>query len=53
VVINDGVQAGDHVVLAPQNYETYVNFEAPGAKTVPAPSAKVVADAGVSSTAAP
>ena len=32
VVINDGVQPGDHVVLAPQNYESNVDFEAASAR---------------------
>lgn len=43
VVINDGVQPGDQVVLAPQNYESYVNFESSGAKSVPATPSKAVA----------
>jgi multidrug efflux pump subunit AcrA (membrane-fusion protein) len=52
VVINDGVQPGDQVVLAPQNYETYVSFEATDAKTAPAATAKIVAAAGPASAGA-
>jgi HlyD family secretion protein len=53
VVINDGVQPGDQVVLAPQNYEAYVSFEADSAKNVTAKAAKVAANASPSPAAAP
>jgi RND family efflux transporter MFP subunit len=53
VVINDGLQAGDRVVLAPQNYEAHLTFEPAPPKVVPAPVEKVVANAGASSTTAP
>lgn len=46
VVINEGVQAGDRVVLAPQNYEEQIDFEGankPGASEPSVP--KVVANA--------
>jgi HlyD family secretion protein len=51
VVINDGVQPGDKVVLAPQNYETYLSFEPAAPKPTPAPAPKVAATAGSSRTA--
>jgi multidrug efflux pump subunit AcrA (membrane-fusion protein) len=46
VVINDGVQSGDHVVLAPQNYEAHVVLPARAPKAEePAPVApKAVAN---------
>ncbi len=45
VVIQDGLQAGDRVVLAPQNYETHMDFEGAVKDTPPAEVPKVVANA--------
>jgi RND family efflux transporter MFP subunit len=46
VVINDGVQTGDHVVLAPQNYEAHVALpaRAPKAEEPASVAAKAVAN---------
>jgi multidrug efflux pump subunit AcrA (membrane-fusion protein) len=45
VVINDGLQPGERVVLAPQNYESSVHFEPASPKVAPVPAEKAVADA--------
>jgi len=44
VVINDGLQAGEQVVLAPQNYESNVHFEPMSPKVAPVPAEKVAAN---------
>jgi len=44
VVINDGLQAGDRVVLAPQNYEAHITFTPAPPKAVPAAVRKVAAN---------
>ncbi len=48
VIINDGLQAGERVVMAPQNYEAHINFDAASLKRVPAADAaeKVAANDG-------
>jgi RND family efflux transporter MFP subunit len=53
VVINDGLQAGDRVVLAPQNYESHLTFDPAPPKVTPAATEKVAANASVSSTTVP
>ncbi len=51
VVINDGVQPGDRVVLAPQNYEDYVTFEpAPIPESTAGAASKVVATTGATAS---
>lgn len=54
VVINDGVYAGDRVVLAPQNYEAHVDLPPPAPKGDDAGGAavKVVANSGPATAAA-
>jgi HlyD family secretion protein len=45
VVINDGLQPGERVILAPQNYESNVQFEPAAPKVVPVAPEKAVANA--------
>ncbi len=52
VVINDGVQPGEKVVLSPQTYESHINFESAAPVKSPAID-KVVANAGTAAVAAP
>ena len=52
VIINDGLQPGEKVVLSPQTYETRVNFETAPPVRSPAID-KVVANAGSAAVAAP
>ena len=44
VVINDGLQPGERVVLAPQNYESNVHFEPASPKVLPPASEKVAVE---------
>ncbi len=54
VVIHEGLQPGDQVVLAPQNYENYVSFEPTLNKETPAePTSKALVTAAATASTAP